>query len=90
MRARELGIGGSSVGAVVAAFLLPKCPLCVAAILSALGLGAALPEVVVPLLRPAALAVGLALAVALVAALIARRVRRCPNCPSTRVQSTPE
>jgi hypothetical protein len=53
-----------AVVTAVAAALVPKCPLCVAAALSALGVGAAVAHGVAPLLRPVAmaLAVGLALA----------------------------
>jgi hypothetical protein len=49
----------ASVGTIVLAALIPKCPLCVAAALSALGVGATVGSAVAPFLRP----VGLALAV---------------------------
>ena len=79
---REVGVGGASAGAVAAALLLPKCPLCIAALLSAMGIGGSLVEAVVPALRPAALTVGLVLAIALAATVVARRARRrtCPDC----------
>jgi hypothetical protein len=82
MRGRELGVGGSSIGAVAAALVLPKCPLCIVGFLSAMGIGGSLVEAVVPMLRPAALAVGLVLAVVLAASLVVRRTRRraCPAC----------
>jgi hypothetical protein len=82
MRARELGLGGSSIGAVAAALALPKCPLCVVGFLSAIGIGGSFVEAVVPLLRPAALTIGLVLAVVLVAFLVARRGwrRSCRDC----------
>jgi hypothetical protein len=72
----------TSIGAVAAAVALPKCPLCVAGLLSAAGIGGSLVETVVPILRPAALALGLVLAVVLAASLVARRARRrpCPDC----------
>jgi hypothetical protein len=81
MRTGELGVGGLSLGAVAAALALPKCPLCVVALLSALGLGGSLVEAVAPVLRPVALALGLILAVAL-AALVVRRARpgACRDC----------
>ena len=55
--ARHGRAGGvaSSVGAVLCALLLPKCPLCVAAWLGAAGLGAGAATLVAPLVRPAAL-----------------------------------
>ena len=87
MRVRELGVGGSSVGALMAALAVPKCPLCVAALLSAMGIGGALAEAVVPFLRPAAIAVSVVLAVVLAASLAARRARRstCPDCARHRL-----
>ena len=45
--------GGSTVGAVLAALLLPKCPLCIAALLGAAGVGATSAALVAPWLRPA-------------------------------------
>ena len=45
--------GGSTVGAVLAALLLPKCPLCIAAFLGAVGFGATGASLVAPWLRPA-------------------------------------
>ncbi len=82
VRARELGIGGSSAGAIAAALVLPKCPLCVVALLSALGLGGSLVEAAAPVLRPAALAIGVVLAAVLAASLALRRARRrtCGDC----------
>lgn len=83
MRTCELGAGGLSMGSVAAALLLPKCPVCVAALLSALGIGASIVDALAPVLRPAALALGLLLAVVL-AALVARRTRRrCQDCVPT-------
>jgi len=42
----------SSLGALLAAALVPKCPLCVAAMLAALGLGTASASVLAPVVRP--------------------------------------
>jgi hypothetical protein len=76
MSALEIGAGrarratgrgaATSIGSSIAFALAPKCPLCVAAWLSALGLGATGAGVVAPLLRPIALclAIGAALVVA--------------------------
>jgi hypothetical protein len=50
-----------SVGGVLGFLLLPKCPLCVAAWLGALGVGAGAASVLAPLLRPAALLLAAAL-----------------------------
>jgi hypothetical protein len=57
-RVGRLGrIGGvvSSFGTVLCAVLLPKCPLCLAALLGAIGLGASGASLVAPLVRPAAM-----------------------------------
>jgi hypothetical protein len=43
----------SSLGAGLGAVLLPKCPLCVAAVLSSLGLGATAAGLLAVVLRPA-------------------------------------
>jgi hypothetical protein len=79
---RELKVGGASAAAVAAALVLPKCPLCILGLLSAIGVGGSLAPAVVPALRPAALTVGLVLAVVLAASLVVRRARRrtCPDC----------
>jgi hypothetical protein len=45
----------SGLGGAVCVALLPKCPLCLAALLSAAGLGAGGAYFLAPLLRPAAL-----------------------------------
>lgn len=93
MPPREFRVGGASAAAVAAALVLPKCPLCILGLLSAMGIGGSLVEAVVPTLRPAALTVGLLLAVVLAASLVARRARRrtCPDCArSPRVRGEPE
>jgi len=54
---RRAARASASIGALVAAALLPKCPLCVAAVLSALGIGASVSASVAPALRPLGIAV---------------------------------
>jgi hypothetical protein len=54
-RAARLGRVASSLSGVVGFLLLPKCPLCLAALLGVVGLGAGTASLVAPLLRPAAL-----------------------------------
>jgi hypothetical protein len=73
----------SSLGAGLGAVLLPKCPLCVAAVLSSLGLGATAAGLLAVVLRPAALT--LAGAGLIVVAWAAWRARRgCQRSRSTR------
>lgn len=62
------------LGSTALLALVPKCPLCVAAVLSSLGLGAAAASFVGPLLRPFAIAFALVAVVAL-AAGERRRIR---------------
>ncbi len=64
-----------SVGGVLGFLLLPKCPLCVAAWLGAVGVGAGAASVVAPLLRPAALLLAAALLLRLLWSSV-RRARR--------------
>jgi hypothetical protein len=59
-RLRRAARASASLAALVVAVLIPKCPLCVAAALSALGLGATLGSWLAPAVRP----LGLGLAVA--------------------------
>lgn len=59
--------------------LLPKCPLCVAAYLVSLGIGAELANRTAVLARPLA-AVALALAVVALVAAVARRRRAACGC----------
>jgi hypothetical protein len=62
MRGAVLQTRAASVSTVILAVLTPKCPLCVAAVLSGLGLGAAGAGAVAPFVRPFAfLLAGLAL-----------------------------
>src|SRR5215468_5010720 len=59
MRARKAGAAaGTSVLAIVGAALVPKCPLCVAAALTALGLGGAIAQRVAPFVRTAGFVIG--------------------------------
>jgi hypothetical protein len=53
---RRLRGAASGIGAGLLAVLIPKCPLCVAAWLTALGVGATGAGLVAPLVRPVALA----------------------------------
>ena len=50
----------SSLGTLLAAAFVPKCPLCVAAMLSAIGVGTGAASTIAPVVRP--LMFGLALA----------------------------
>ena len=50
-RVRRFGAGGTSLAAIVGTALVPKCPLCVAAALSALGMGAAAAHRMAPFVR---------------------------------------
>jgi hypothetical protein len=63
----------SSLGAALGLALLPKCPLCVAAYLASLGVGADLAGRAAPVVRPLVVAV---LAVALLALVAGVRRRR--------------
>lgn len=65
--ARRAAGASASLGAIALAALIPKCPLCVAAALSALGLGAAISASLAPVVRP------LGLALAVVALVLAAR-----------------
>jgi hypothetical protein len=56
----------TSVGSTALLALAPKCPLCVAAVLSSLGLGAAAASFFGPLLRPFSIAFALVAVTALV------------------------
>jgi hypothetical protein len=54
-RLGRFSVAISSVGTVVLAALIPKCPLCVAAALSAWGVGAAAASAMAPAVRPIAM-----------------------------------
>jgi predicted lysophospholipase L1 biosynthesis ABC-type transport system permease subunit len=80
MTSRRDGVGragraSASLGAIVLAALIPKCPLCVAAWLSALGLGASLGALVAPIVRP----LGFALATLAIAFFVRAEHRRRRN-----------
>ncbi|HVU04952.1 MAG TPA: hypothetical protein VHE30_24545 [Polyangiaceae bacterium] len=76
---------GSTAGTFVLAALVPKCPLCVAAMLSAWGVGASVAGTVAPVVRPALLVLTVAavLAVGVVGVRSSRnRRRRAESQPS--------
>jgi hypothetical protein len=71
--ARAAG-GATSLGTLVVAALVPKCPLCVAALLSSVGVGATVAAQLAPVVRP----LGFTLAIAaLVAAAVVEWRRHC-------------
>jgi hypothetical protein len=75
--ARRLAGASGSLGAIAVAALIPKCPLCIAAVLSALGVGAELSSSVAPIARP------LAIVLAVIAVFLVARAewrRRAPTC----------
>jgi hypothetical protein len=78
LRASARRAATSLAGLIVLA-LLPKCPFCVAAYLTALGLSASIAALLAPLLRPAA---ALVLVAALLACLFAvwRQRRAATTC----------
>ena len=53
-RLRRLASIVGSLGTIILAALIPKCPLCVAAALSAVGLGATIGASLAPIVRPVA------------------------------------
>lgn len=67
---------GSLVAGLLA-LLVPKCPLCVAAYLAGLGLGAAASRDAAPFVRPVAYTIAGLAALALVLALLRRRRGCC-------------
>jgi len=72
---RRSGLRARAGWALIAALALavvPKCPLCLAAYLSVLGLGTGVAAALAVALRPAALVVSLAVVIV----LVRRRVRR--------------
>ena len=74
-----------SIGTIAAALLLPKCPMCIAVALSAIGLGGSFGAAVAPLLRPVAIALGgLALLTLAWAEVRRRRARASGDCCAAR------
>ena len=85
-RARWLTHGSSASGlwAALAALLVPKCPLCIAALLMFVGMNATLASAIAPLVRP--LAFGLP--VAMVFSLLAMRyLTRAARASTARVSA---
>lgn len=83
--ARRLARGVASIGTVAAAVLVPKCPMCVAAALSVVGVGASLGFSVAPFVRPLAFVVALATTVAFLwRERDLRRRRACAGCVPPR------
>lgn len=60
---RDVAAVASTAGAFALAALVPKCPLCIAVVLSAWGVGATTAGMVAPGVRPALLAIAAALLV---------------------------
>ena len=81
-RALDLpGRAATSVGAALLAVLAPKCPMCVAAYLAGLGLGAGASHSAAPFVRPVALLVASVAGLALVRGVWRRyRRRAAPGC----------
>jgi hypothetical protein len=76
-----LGRAAAAIATVIAAVLLPKCPVCIAAYLAALGLGAGAAHGAAPFVRPVVFAVASFAAVALVLGLWrVRRGRAAERC----------
>ena len=73
-RLGRLTMALSSAGTLVLAALVPKCPLCVAAALSACGLGASAASAVAPAVRPVAFAL-VAVATITLVLFAVRRIR---------------
>jgi hypothetical protein len=82
--------GATSIAAAIGVALLPKCPLCIAVMLSGAGFGLAGAAAVAPFVRPALVALAVLSAVIFarnfVRRLRARRARRGPSgaCACTR------
>jgi hypothetical protein len=80
-RTRRAASASASLGALLVAALIPKCPLCVAAALSALGLGATLGSALAPLLRPVGFGLAVVALVVFGRAEWRRRTRRAEATP---------
>ena len=81
---RRAGKGGASLGAVALAVLVPKCPLCVAGLLSAAGFATAGARSVAPYVRPGAFALAAAIALLVVGSELRRRRTRSAACCASR------
>lgn len=81
---RRAGKGGASLGAVALAVLVPKCPLCVAGLLSAVGLATAGARAVAPYVRPGAFAIAGAIVLVVLASELRRRRARSTACCASR------
>ena len=76
-RARRVG---SSLLAALVVALMPKCPLCIAAYLTGLGLSVGAAALVAPLLFPAAVVLSVVLLVSLVLLSLQRRRTQTESC----------
>lgn len=68
----------------MAALLVPKCPLCIAALFTFAGMNAALASAIAPLIRP--LAFGLPVAIVL-SLFVMRYLTRAPRARAARVRA---
>lgn len=73
---RRLTRGSLSLGTIVLAAVIPKCPICVAAALAAVGVGTSVGLSVAPIVRPIGVAVAIATLVFVVWSEWQRRSRR--------------
>lgn len=82
---RRVARASASIGAIVVAVLIPKCPLCIAAWLSAIGVGATLGLTLAPVVRPSVIALAvLALVVVARGEWRRRRRRLCASACEAR------
>lgn len=80
-----------AIAAGIGLVLLPKCPLCIAAYLMSLGVGAEVASTAAPLLRPIAAIAIAAAVIAMIATLLrARRRRPAVCCDYAACRSTTE
>ncbi len=87
-RSRWLVQGSSASGAwaVLAALFVPKCPLCIAFMLTIVGMNAALASAIAPLIRPLAFGLPVAIVLSLMAMHYVTRVRSsAPSRVATQV-----
>ncbi len=81
---RRAGKGGASIGALILAVLVPKCPLCVAGLLSAAGIATAGAREVAPYARPLAFALAGVIALLVVGSELRRRRAHSTACCGAR------